>query len=95
MSMPTPVKTITFQISGIAPAANLPETLNRLLQKIIDTIVHLEEAYNNLVTAYNKGIDLQTIQDRVDFETSLRRIRKYVKNMHTFARRKVRVYTEE
>ena len=65
-------------------------------EEIINTILQLEEAYVTLVQNYNEGIEYlgERIGDRVDFETSLRRIRKYVKNMHTFARRKIRVYTE-
>ena len=96
MSKPALVETITFQqyLVDIAPDNKYDETTNRLLNKIMNTIAHLEEAYITLVQHYNEGIDLETVQDRVDFETSLRRIRKYVKNMHTFARRKIRVYTE-
>ena len=98
MSMPTPVETITFQqyLVDIAPDDRYDETTNRLLKKIINTILQLEEAYVTLVQNYNEGIEYlgERIGDRVDFETSLRRIRKYAKNMHTFARRKIRVYTE-
>jgi len=96
MSKPTPVETITFQqyLVDIAPDNQFDENTNKLLTKIMNTIIHLEEAYIMLVKHYNQAILLQRIQDRVDFETSLRRIRKYVKNMHTFARRKIRVFTE-
>lgn len=98
MSKPALVETVTFEqyLVDIAPDNTYDETTNRLLNKIMNTIAHLEEAYVTLVKHYNEGIraGVDTVPDRVDFETSLRRIRKYVKNMHTFARRKIRVYTE-
>lgn len=85
---------MSHYLIGIAPKPNYNTKTNDLLDQISKSIRQYQKSYNELVVAYNKGLAVDTIEDRADFQKSLTKIGKYVKRMHLIAQRKIQVYKQ-
>ena len=91
---PLPTIDMSDYLIGIAPKATYSEDTNQVLDQISKSIRQYQKSYNELVGAYNKGLAVDTIEDRADFQKSLTKIGKYVKRMHLIAQRKIEVYKQ-